>query len=97
MSRLKETIGEIIKRVDKNNYFDSHFIIDTLILKYSDVYYEYIAENWRENHTTRLLHSEISKVIKSFENQLVEQIRNSKSVSYTIHRTKGKNTLWRKI
>ncbi len=106
---MNTVIKQIISPLKKGTYFDSHFIISTLIKDYSDDYLEFFAEGGvPESKTTEVFHSKIARSIKAFaspENgQLIEQITSNSagtqtnpSLSYNIHCKATLCTLWRRL
>lgn len=93
---MEAIIKDIIRKIEKGNIFDSHFIIDTLIRDYSDDYLRFAAENLVSSKVTEYVHSEIAKIIASFRGTLVEQI-SDQSISYNIRGNISKCALWKKI
>lgn len=95
---MEDVIRKIIKKIGKGTFFDSHYIINTLIKKHSDEYFEFIRNT---QGTTRHVHSEIAKVIAkiSRECDLVARAPNetSNSLSYTIHDKANECALWKRI
>lgn len=55
---MEKTIEQIIKKIPKGCYFDSHYVIRMLILKYPDEY------NKLAKVSTLPKHSRIAKLIK---------------------------------
>ena len=93
---MKLIIEEIVGTIEKGKVFDSHFIIDTLIREHSDDYLTFVANNLASSKVTEYAHSEIAKIIASFEGSLV-QVMPYKSISYNIRRQASACALWKKI
>lgn len=64
MTQLEATIQAIIQNIPQGDIFDAHSIIDFLIQNNSDVY----LDSYRQGMTTKVYHSQISKIINSFAN-----------------------------
>lgn len=95
---MENAIKKIIRKIKKGIFFDSHYIIDTLIKEYSDVYLRFAAGNLprRVPGTTRFVHGRIAKLIPG--SGLVDRAPNniSNSISYTIHNKANKCALWKR-
>jgi len=90
---MKDTIKSIVKEIGKGTFFDSHYIIETLIKEYSDDYFDFIRKT---PGTTECVHGKIAQLI--LDCGLVERISDdeNKSISYTIHSTPSKCALWKR-
>lgn len=93
---MRNIIENIIKLIEKGKYFDSHFIIDTIIKDYSDDYLEFAANHPAKSKRTEYVHSELAKIISSFEGDLVKQ-HESQSYSYNIRGKASFCALWERI
>jgi hypothetical protein len=83
--------GIIQREIPKRCVFDAHSIIEYLIQNDSDIYLSFHQKDW----STEYYHSEISKKIASFEDELVERV--GESWSLNIHKRFSENVCWRKI
>ncbi len=89
---MKNTIQNIIQsKIPKGHIFDAHTIIEYLIQFDSDTYLSSYQNNW----TTDFYHSEISKLIATFEGEIIE--RKGTSWSQNIHKNFSPNVCWIKI
>lgn len=89
---MENTIQTIIEsKIPKGHILDAHTIIEYLIQNESDIYLSSYQNNW----TTDFYHSEISKLIATFEGALVE--RQGISWSKNIHKKFTPNVCWLKI
>lgn len=90
---MNSVVKGIIENIDKGTMFDSHFIIDTVILKHSDEYLRYAAGHTAKDKVTEYMHGCLAKEIASFKGTLVEQI-DGDSLSYNIRGNASKCALW---
>lgn len=111
--KMKENIRNIIEGRNENGeliipqgrYFDTHFIIDTIIKDYHDDYLRYAAQHLvkskptttRAMDTTAHVHAEISKIIKYNQKCLGVQKVKDDSVSYSVRGQAVENALWQKL
>jgi len=91
---MKEQIGAIIQNIKKGVVFDSHYIINTLIIENTDTYLKFAAEHKAESKFTEHIHSEIAKLISSSKD-IKDSGKNS--LSYNIHGKASECRLWEKI
>ena len=92
---MHDTIEAIIRGIHPGMYFDSHFIIDSLIREHSDTYLSFAAENLPRGRITETLHSRIANLIADFQGTLVERIGSgSNSMSFNIHGRASQCALW---
>ncbi|MCK5604886.1 hypothetical protein KAR91_23550 [Candidatus Pacearchaeota archaeon] len=87
----------ILNKIDRGLYFDSHFIIDTVIRDSSDDYLTFVAKNQAKGKVTEYVHSELAKVIASFDGILVRRVSDAESYSYNIRGKASRCALWVKI
>ena len=92
---MQDAIVEIIKSIPPGSVFDSHFVIDTLILEHSDVYLTFAAPIGDGPGKTTSVHGHIGKQIALFESADIKRV--GESWSRTIHGNAGKCTCWRKL
>ena len=88
---MKKTIEDIILKINKGHFFDTHSIIEFLIQNHSDIY----LLNYENGWTTDYYHSVISKKIASFEGELVSDQGNCWSMN--IHKNFTSNKCWLKL
>lgn len=93
---MNSIVKEIIRKVDKGNAFDSHYVIDTIIRDHSDEYLTFVANNLASSKVTEYAHSQIAKVIASFSEELVRKFPN-RSISYNIRGRASSCALWERI
>jgi uncharacterized protein (DUF305 family) len=92
MQEIVQAVQEIIGRIPKGRIFDSHFVIDQLILRHTSAYYMIIRE--LANANTNQIHGRIAQVIEE-QKQLVKLI--GLSHSKHIHGAPGKCAAWQRI
>ncbi|RUT73308.1 hypothetical protein [Ancylomarina longa] len=89
---MRNTIQIIIQsKIPKEFVFDTHSIIDYLIQYHSDIYLSSHQNGW----TTEFYHSEISKLIASFEGSIIK--RQGECWSRNIHFKFSQNACWLKL
>ncbi len=93
---MRQIIETIIMGIKRGNMFDSHYVIDKVIRDFSDDYLRFAAANIASGKVTEYAHSELAKIISSFERTLVEQ-QASKSISFNIRGNSSECSLWRRI
>jgi len=93
---MEQIIEQIIRKIDKGTYFDSYFVIDTLIRFHSDDYLRFAANNLATGKVTEYAHSTLAKIIKSYDGILVEHV-SEVSLSYNIRANSSKCALWKRI
>jgi len=81
----------ILSKIPKGHIFDAHTIIEHLIQYDSDTYLSSYQNNWK----TDSYHREISKLITTFEGEIIE--RQGTSWSKNIHEKFTANVCWLKI
>lgn len=88
---MKQVIKNIIEsKIPKGFIFDAHSIIDYLIQNETETYLSFYENKWKTNY----FHSEISKLIATFENTLID--RQGTSWSRNIHNNFTENVCWLK-
>lgn len=76
----------------KGKYFDSHYVIDTIIKEHSDEYMAFVRAN---SGPTEYVHSEIAKLIR--DSRLVVRVsKGEDSYSYNIHWKPSFCVLWQR-
>lgn len=89
-------IQEILERIEKGCYFDSHYVTDLMIRDHSDEYLCMAKDiNTKENLTLRL-HQQIGNKIAKLEGALVKR-QDGQSWSLNIHGNSGSCALWKRI
>ena len=91
---MKETLRTLIQSLPSGCVFDSHFVIDTLILRHSDAYLLHAADSLG-NQNTAQFHGKIAQMVGQ-QTDLV-QLQDATSYSYTIHGEPGPCALWRRV
>jgi hypothetical protein len=90
---LNDCIIEILGNFNPGDFFDSHTVIDGLLLN-RDYHLAYLREYPASNAMeVRHYHGNIAKMIR--DSGLVKQIGNSKS--HTIYGNLSDNALWQKL
>jgi hypothetical protein len=93
---MRTIIENLVSNITVGLAFDAHFIIDTVIMEHSDSYLAFAEIHPAHNKRTEYLHSELSKIIASFEGSLVERM-NCDSLSYNIRGKASNCKLWKRI
>jgi hypothetical protein len=91
---ISNAIQTVVNEVPKECIFDSHFIINELIKRFSDEYFTFVS-NFAiksNNNLTLTAHGQIGQEIKKLNN--VEMIGDAWSEN--IHKTSSKCTCWKK-
>jgi len=89
---MKNKIQFIIQHeIPKNCIFDAHSIIEYLLQNDSDIYLLSYKNGWE----TKFYHSEISKIIATFEEDIIK--RQGESWSQNIHKKFSPNVCWIKL
>ena len=93
---LATAIENIVKEFRKDDYFDSHSVINELLKK---DYHQVYLESFPKNCTVAQYHGQIA--LKINESGLAEKVKiNEKNVlvkTYTIYGDFGENQLWIRI
>ena len=89
-------IEQIISDISVGLAFDAHYVIDTLIRNHSDEYLAFAAEHPARAKRTEYVHSELAKLIATFQGTLIERME-SRSISYNIRGNATDCTLWKRI
>lgn len=93
---MKNIIESIVLEARKGVMFDSHFVIDKIIREHSDEYLRFASNHLANSGETEYLHSQLAKLISSFEGILVLQ-QDQKSHSYNIRGNASECALWLRI
>ncbi len=93
---MKKIIESIISEIRNGAMFDSHFVIDKIIRDQSDAYLRFAAKHLSSSGETEYAHSQLAKLISSFEGILVEQ-QPDKAYSYNIRGKASECALWRRV
>jgi len=93
---MREIVEQIIRERQRDEVFDSHFVIDTIIRNHSDEYLRFAAEHLPQGIVTQHIHAEIAKLISSFADELVVNM-GYQSISYNIRGNASECALWRRI
>jgi len=92
MDEVKNAVRYILSKIPKKLIFDSHFVIDQLILKQTDAYYRIVRE--LANADAAQVHMRIALIVKE-QTDLVKSV--GKSYSLHIHGKGGKCEAWQRI
>jgi len=92
-----ECIEIVLKGIEVSCFFDSHYVVDSLIRDFSDDYLR-IAQRIdpETNNLTLRIHQQIGHLIAKFEGALVER-QPGKSWSVNIHGKASSCALWKRI
>lgn len=91
---MRESIQLIINEIPTGLIFDSHFIINELIKRFSDEYLTFISSLTNDSgNITLIAHGNIGKEINRQNN--IELV--GEAWSENIHKKPSKCTCWRKI
>lgn len=93
---MKDIIESIILEIRNGTMFDSHFVIDKIIREHSDDYLRFASTHLASSGETEFAHSQLAKIISSFEGVLVQQ-QTAKSHSYNIRGNSSECALWLRI
>jgi len=93
---MDTSIETIIRGIPRNVAFDAHYVIDTLIRDYSDVYLNYATTMGAQDGITPTMHSQISRRISQLEGSLIANT-DMQSWSYNIRGRASECKLWRRI
>jgi len=92
---MKVIVRNIIKDIGKDLFFDSHFIIDTIIRNHSDAYLRFAYENPARDKITENIHAKIAKLISGFDGILVERVT-GEAISYNIRGNPSNCAIWQR-
>lgn len=92
---ISTAIQGLINEIEKNNIFDSHYIIKNLLKQYSDEYLNFASSIATSSNTTLSIHGKLGQEIAKFESTLIERM-NLKSWSDNIHEGASPCTCWKK-
>lgn len=92
-----KSIESILQDIDVGYFFDSHYVVDSLIRDFSDDYLR-IAQriDTKTNNLTLRIHQKIGHLIAEFEGSLVER-QPAQSWSMNIHGNGSPCALWKRI
>lgn len=93
---MKTIIKRILSTFAKDSVFDSHLVINIIIKNYHDEYITFVTKHLAKTGQTAYAHSQLAKIIASFENTLVTYLYDS-SLSYNIKGDVSKCALWQKL
>jgi len=92
---MESAIRTIVDEVPQGCVFDSHFVINELIKRFSDEYLTFAARFVGGNQQPTLpAHGQIGKEINKLDPTVIERI--GEAWSENIHKRPGKCTCWRK-
>ncbi len=91
---MNNALTTIVNAIPSDRYFDSHYVIETLIRNHGDTYFHFLRAS--NQNTTALVHRDISALIQQFVPHLVTDTM-SKSHSYNIREHATPCRLWKKV
>jgi hypothetical protein len=95
--KMENAIREIIETIQKGKLFDSHFIINQLIKRYSNEYLIFASRFVTANEQiTPVVHGQIAQVINSFNGTLIRKLENE-SWSENIRGNPSECACWGKL
>ena len=93
---MQTAIRTIVNEVPKGYVFDSHFVINELIKRFSDQYLSFASRFASGNQQVTLAaHGQIGQEINRFDGTVIERIGDAWSEN--IHKTPSQCTCWRKL
>jgi len=91
---MDTAIRTIVDEVPQGYIFDSHFVINELIKRFSDEYLLFASKFAGSTQPTLAAHGQIGREINKLDGTLIEKIGDA--WSETIHKTPGRCTCWKK-
>ncbi len=93
---MKNAIQSIVNEVPKGHIFDSHFIINELIKRFSDKYLAFVSNFAMGNQNITLTsHGKIGQEINKLDGSILQKIGDAWSEN--IHKNPSKCTCWKKM
>lgn len=93
---MQNAIQAIIDEVPKGCIFDSHFVINELIKRFSDEYFEFVGKFATNNQNVTLTtHGQIGQEINKHDGTILRKI--GESWSENIHKKPSICTCWEKL
>ena len=93
---MKDAIQTIVNEVPKGCIFDSHFVINELIKRFSDEYLGFVSNFATNNENLTLTaHGQIGQEIQKLDGTVLRKVGGAWSEN--IHRTPSKCTCWEKL
>jgi hypothetical protein len=97
MGDMNSIVEGIIRRVERGKVFDAHYVIEKIIREHTDEYLVFAADNLpSSNNKVEYVHSQIARIIASFNNNLVRRMPYD-SISYNIHGRESECSLWERL
>jgi hypothetical protein len=93
---ISTAIREIIDRVQSGHIFDSHYVIEELIKKYSDDYLEFASSISCSLNRTLTVHGNIAQEIARLEPAIISRMKEL-SWSNNIHGNASSCICWKKL
>ncbi len=91
---MQNSIQTIVNDIPKGYIFDSHFIINELIKRFSDQYFTFISKFAKQDEiNTFIVHGQIGIEINKLDS--IKQI--GKAWSENIHKKPSECTCWEKL
>ncbi len=92
---MENAIRTIVNEIPQGCVFDSHFVINELIKRFSDEYLSFAARFAGANQQPTLpAHGQIGQEINKLDPTVIEKI--GEAWSENIHKTPSRCTCWRK-
>ena len=93
---MQNAIRSIVNEVPKGYIFDSHFVINELIKRFSDEYLSFVSNYATKNpKITLIIHGQIGKEINKLDGTVLRKIGDAWSEN--IHKTPSKCTCWERL
>jgi hypothetical protein len=92
-TRMKTAIRTIVNKVPRRCVFDSHFVMNELIKRFSDQYLSF-AGGFANEQPTLPAHGQIGQQINKLDPSVIEKI--GPAWSENIHKRPSRCTCWRK-
>jgi hypothetical protein len=93
---MQTAIRTIVNEVPQGFVFDSHFIINELVKRFSDQYLSFASRFAADNQqVTMTTHGQIGQEINRLDGTVIQRIGNAWSEN--IHKTPSQCTCWRKL
>jgi hypothetical protein len=93
-TRMRTAIRKIVNEVPQGCVFDSHFVINELIKRFSDEYLSFAGRFAGGKQPTLAAHGQIGQEINNLDPIVIETMGDAWSEN--IHRRPGRCTCWRK-
>jgi hypothetical protein len=93
---LETAIRKIVSEVPKGRIFDSHFVMNELVKRFSDQYLSFAGRfAGGEDQRTLAAHGQIGKRINKLDGTVIQRI--GKGWSENLHKKPSPCTCWKKL